>query len=125
MADIMAKVKQLENEVKALRKLQAEINGHLTQKQQLTTNLNENKMVIGEIDLLESDATVFKMVGPILARETVDEAKENVKKRMDFINAELKRIDEAIATKEKTHEAQKERVMALQAALQKMGPRAG
>ena len=42
-----------------------------------------------ELDKLEEGASVFKLIGPVLIRQDLDEAKQNVEKRMDFITAEM------------------------------------
>ena len=42
-----------------------------------------------ELDLLEDGAPVFKLVGPVLVRQDLDEAKQNVNKRLEFIREEM------------------------------------
>lgn len=42
-----------------------------------------------ELDLLSDGAKVFKLIGPVLLKQDVDEAKANVNKRLEFINNEL------------------------------------
>ena len=37
--------------------------------------------------------TVYKLVGPVLAKQDFDEAKTNVKTRLDFIQKEIDRMD--------------------------------
>jgi len=82
------------------------------QRQQFAQQANENTMVqkvgrlIGrlvvaegqtewlwtpgqELALLDDEAKVFKLVGPVLLKQDVDEAKANVDKRLEFINNEL------------------------------------
>ncbi|RLN93291.1 hypothetical protein BBJ28_00007904 [Nothophytophthora sp. Chile5] len=41
------------------------------------------------LDLLDADAKVYKLVGPVLLKQDADEAKTNVDKRLEFINNEL------------------------------------
>ena len=42
------------------------------------------------LDLLDEDsATVFKMVGPVLMKNDVDDAKQTVDKRLEYITGEL------------------------------------
>ena len=38
--------------------------------------------------LSESD-TVYKMIGPVLVKQDIEEAKSNVQKRIDYISGEL------------------------------------
>lgn len=42
-----------------------------------------------ELDLLEDDANVFKLIGPVLVKQDLAEAKANVNKRIEYITAEL------------------------------------
>jgi prefoldin beta subunit len=51
----------------------------------LTEKKSENEMVLAEFNLLSTDATIFKLVGPILAKQDPNEAKANVTKRIEFI----------------------------------------
>lgn len=67
----------------------AELNKLVTQSQTLETQLNENQMVKDELDITREDARVFKLVGPVMVPQTVDDAKTNVTRRIDFIKAEL------------------------------------
>lgn len=50
-------------------------------------------MVLQEFNLMEKDASVYKMVGPILAKQDLNEAKSNVEKRIEFIGKEIERMD--------------------------------
>jgi prefoldin beta subunit len=42
-----------------------------------------------ELELLEEDANVFKLIGPVLVKQDLAEAKANVSKRIEYILAEL------------------------------------
>ena len=42
--------------------------------------------------MLADDAKVFKLVGPILAKQDLDECKNNVTKRIEFIDKEIARL---------------------------------
>eukprot|EP01006_Ploeotia_vitrea_P044443 TRINITY_DN66831_c0_g1_i1.p2 TRINITY_DN66831_c0_g1~~TRINITY_DN66831_c0_g1_i1.p2 ORF type:complete len:105 (-),score=73.16 TRINITY_DN66831_c0_g1_i1:63-377(-) len=74
-------------------------------------------MVAAELALLgEEDAdNVFKQVGPVLVKQDLDEAKVNVNKRIEFIKAKLKEIDEQKSALEKEQQGVIERVQGLQA----------
>lgn len=61
----------------------------LAQRQQLDGQLNENTAVKQELDLLKSGNDVFKLIGPVLVKQDLEEAKQNVIKRMEYIAAEL------------------------------------
>ncbi|CAG2061961.1 unnamed protein product [Timema podura] len=38
-----------------------------------------------ELDLLKSGGEVYKLIGPVLVKQDLEEAKQNVTKRMDYI----------------------------------------
>ena len=46
-------------------------------------------MVKEELERLDDDAPVFKLVGPVLMRQDLDEAKQKVDKRVEFIRTEM------------------------------------
>ena len=52
-------------------------------------------MVLQELNLAQGDgeAVVYKLVGPVLAKQDMEEALTNVKTRLDFITKEIDRID--------------------------------
>lgn len=61
----------------------------LNQRRQLDGQLNENIMVKEELELLKEENDVFKLIGPVLVKQDLYEAKQNVDKRIDYIKAEL------------------------------------
>lgn len=42
-----------------------------------------------ELDLLDADSTVYKLTGPVLIKQDLAEARQNVGKRLEFINSEM------------------------------------
>lgn len=46
-------------------------------------------LCLKELDLLREDANVFKLIGPVLVKQDLAEANANVRKRIDYISAEL------------------------------------
>ena len=42
-----------------------------------------------ELDLLEEDAVVYKLVGPVLVKQDLTDAKATVQKRLDYITKEM------------------------------------
>lgn len=49
---------------------------------------NENESVLKELNILEEDAVLYKLVGPVLVKQSVDEAKKTVQKRLAYIQTE-------------------------------------
>ena len=42
---------------------------------------------------MSADASVYKLVGPVLAKQDVTEAKSNVDKRIEYITKEIDRME--------------------------------
>ncbi|KAK6917198.1 Prefoldin beta-like, partial [Dillenia turbinata] len=75
----------------ALRDLQQIAKNHQVRKK-YTIQLGENELVLKELDLLKEDANVYKLIGPVLVKQDLAEANANVRKRIDYISAELLRV---------------------------------
>lgn len=111
---------QLEEKVEKLQQLQKTQAKTLSARQTLDSQLNENNLVKEELDRLENDAKVFKLVGPALIRQETTEAKSNVDKRIDYITGELKRHDETLADLDKKQDEARETLNTLQTQMKKM-----
>ncbi|WAR30480.1 PFD6-like protein [Mya arenaria] len=94
---------------------------YMKARQALDVQLNENTM---ELERLEAAATVYKMIGPVLVKQEMTEAKDNVQKRIDYISGELKRHDGVIKDIEKKQDTQKETLQKLQSQFQQAQQRA-
>ncbi len=46
-------------------------------------------MVRTEFNFVDENDKVFKLIGPILVKQEVNEAKLNIEKRLEFINKEM------------------------------------
>lgn len=42
-----------------------------------------------ELDLIDDSAVVYKLIGPSLIRQDLEEARQNVNKRIDYIQQEM------------------------------------
>ena len=111
---------KLQEEVEKLQSVQKQHGKTMTARQTLDAQLNENKLVKEEMDSLESGANVFKLIGPAMIRQDVEEAKGNVNKRIDYINGELKRQDQLIKELDKKQEAHREALANMQNQMQKL-----
>ena len=49
-----------------------------------------------ELELLEEDSNIYKLIGLVLIKQDPLEATSNVKKRLEFIQGELDRVDSAV-----------------------------
>ncbi|EGG23221.1 prefoldin beta-like domain containing protein [Cavenderia fasciculata] len=59
----------------------------------LLTQQNENEMVKKEFDLLEKDANIFKLIGPVLFKQSKEEAETTINARLDLISKNLKQVE--------------------------------
>jgi prefoldin beta subunit len=50
-------------------------------------------MVLQEFNMMESSAVIYKLVGPVLAKQDPLDAKNNVQKRIEYITKEIERMD--------------------------------
>merc|ERR1711976_116682 len=69
---------QYETEVQAFNSLAKDLQKNQSVHSQFQTQLSENTMVLKELELLEEEATVYKMVGPLMVKQDLVEAKSNV-----------------------------------------------
>eukprot|EP00940_MAST-03C_sp_MAST-3C-sp2_P002790 g2790.t1 len=90
------------------------MNALLEKKQSAITRLNENTLVKKELDLLEDETPVFKLIGSVLVKQDLDEAKANVKQRIDYIDSDLKRMDNKMAALQKEQQERGAKLVEMQ-----------
>eukprot|EP00124_Ichthyophonus_hoferi_P003464 Ihof_evm3s301 gene=Ihof_evmTU3s301 len=96
----MAAEKQLEALSSELRQYQTNYQKIIQQRTQLESQLKENEIVREELGLLEDDATVYKMIGPVLVKQELTDSQQNVAKRIEFISKEIERMESTMRTLE-------------------------
>ena len=104
----------LEPGLKKYRELQAQIAKLQSGAGQANTQIMENEMVLKELDLLEEDAQVFKLIGPVLVKQELVEVKTNVSKRIEFIKNDIGRLESSVKAKEKEQEEERSQIAKLQ-----------
>ncbi|CAD8198227.1 unnamed protein product [Paramecium octaurelia] len=87
---------KIEDESKHLQTLQREMQKYIEGRQKLIEQSHENEIVKKELDLLEPEAKVYKLIASVLVSQTLQESKENVSKRLDFIGKEFKKVEDLI-----------------------------
>lgn len=80
----------------------------------LESQLNENKCVLDELNLLAPDNKVYKLYGPVLVKQDLEESRQNVGKRIDYISKELKSSTDILESVEKDMGKHRESVQKLQ-----------
>ena len=80
----------------------------------LTAQRGENQAVKTEFGILEADGVIWKLVGPVMIRQDREEAMANVEKRIEFIDGEIYKAEEAIKVLEQEFETKRAELMKLQ-----------
>ncbi|CAF0926155.1 unnamed protein product [Didymodactylos carnosus] len=106
--------KKLEDEVEKYRHTQNEMKKYVAQQQNLYVTKTENEFVKQEFETLEADATVYKLIGPVLIKQELSEGKETVEKRLVYCDGELKRLTTMIKDTEKKLETHREVIAKIQ-----------
>ncbi len=88
-------------------------------KQSLIEKKSENEMVLSEFKLMEQDAVIYKLVGPVLAKQETNEATGNVEKRIEYITKEIERMDKLEADFQTKVEEKRRNILKLQEDLRK------
>eukprot|EP00602_Paraphysomonas_sp_CaronLab_P007434 CAMPEP_0185018550 /NCGR_PEP_ID=MMETSP1103-20130426/1236_1 /TAXON_ID=36769 /ORGANISM="Paraphysomonas bandaiensis, Strain Caron Lab Isolate" /LENGTH=126 /DNA_ID=CAMNT_0027548393 /DNA_START=18 /DNA_END=398 /DNA_ORIENTATION=+ len=109
----------IDEKLATYKELQSDIQQLYLLKQQSLAQFNENTLVKGELDMLNEETPVFKLVGPVLMKVSAEESKENVGKRLQFIEAEITKLDNQIAEKQGLQTTVGEEISKLQQEMQK------
>lgn len=112
--------RELENKANDLSKLQKDIAKNHQMRKQYTIQLGENELVLKELDLLDEEANVYKLIGPVLVKQDLAEANANVRKRIEYISAELKRLDATLQDLEEKQNSKKDVTLKLQQRIQSL-----
>lgn len=71
----------------------------IEQKQKLDSQVNEIIMAKEEVDLLEDDAVIYKLTGPLMAPQELKEVKETIKSRLKYLNDKIEYFEKEIKAK--------------------------
>ncbi|PSS04899.1 Prefoldin subunit like [Actinidia chinensis var. chinensis] len=110
--------RDLETKANDLSKLQKDIAKNHQVRKKYTIQLGENELVLKELDLLNEDANVYKLIGPVLVKQDLAEANANVRKRIEYISAELKRLDATLQDLEDKQNSKQDAILKLQQRIQ-------
>ncbi|NXO00602.1 PFD6 protein, partial [Rhinopomastus cyanomelas] len=111
--------KRLQGELERYQQLQKDLSRSVSARQKLEAQLTENNIVQEELELLDSTNTIFKLLGPVLVRQDLEEAKSTVAKRLEYISGEIKRYEGQMEELERRSEQQRETLGRLQQELQR------
>jgi prefoldin beta subunit len=108
----------IDAEVAKFRELQEELQKLQEDLQVVMGQQAENDMVLQEMGFLKPDDTVYKQIGPVLLKQSLEESKDTVKKRLEFINGEKKRLETKIESVQTKGSELATKIQKMQATLQ-------
>ncbi|KAL7885820.1 prefoldin subunit 6 [Colossoma macropomum] len=106
--------RKLQSELEKYQQIQKDVSKSMSARQKLEAQLTENNIVKEELDLLDSQNTVYKLIGPVLVKQDLDEAKATVAKRLEYINGEIQRYETLLKEMERKSEQHREVLASLQ-----------
>lgn len=109
---------EIDEEVAKFRQIQEDLQKVRNDLQIVMGQLAENEMVQQELQLLNDSSNIFKMVGPVLIKNSLEDAKETVSKRIEFITSEKSRLETKAKSLETTGMDISTKVQKMQMALQ-------
>ena len=77
----------------------------------------ENNIVKAELDLLDDEDVVYKLIGPILVQQETSDAKIQVNSRIEMINKEMHKLEKNYQTNSKNMETNRQKIADIQAKL--------
>ncbi|KAH8372136.1 hypothetical protein KR093_010141 [Drosophila rubida] len=110
--------KKMQGEVDSYQNLQKACVKVVKQRALLESQLNENKCVMDELNLLGPDNKVYKLFGPVLVKQELEDSRQNVGKRIEYISKELKSSTDTLEGMEKDMLKHREAVAKYQQQLQ-------
>jgi len=109
---------EIDAQVVDYREIQGQIQRLRGDLQLVLSQETENTLVEQELNLIDNSTNVYKMVGPVLIKHSLDDAKDTVSKRLEFIKGEKKRLEDKISELETRGQEKAKRVQQMQASLQ-------
>lgn len=125
----------IDAEVAKFRDVQETLQKLRNDYQVILGQLTENELVQDEMKLLHNDdnnygdddensSAIYKMIGPVLIRQSLDDAKDTVSKRIEFIQQERDKLMTKIEEREKGAAELAAKIQQMQSNLQQTTVRA-
>lgn len=80
-------------------KSQEQLRSLIEQKQKIDSQVNEILMAKEEVDLLEDDAVIYKLIGPLMVPQELKEVKETIAGRLKFLNDKIEYFEKELKSK--------------------------
>merc|ERR550525_1848378 len=116
---------KFEKDLEAFKGLQENLQKCYESRMGLVAQQQETELVKEEFDTIEEDAVVYKLVGPLMVKQNVDDAKANVEKRLEYIGGELERSNKIITDQEKEMSEKQAKLVKMQQDVQQAQAAAG
>jgi prefoldin beta subunit len=107
-------IRDLEEAGKAIEEARSKLQDLVERRGQVVFQQRECETVLEEFEFLNETDVVMKQVGPVLLRQPLAEAKENVKQRLEFIKRQFKDVETNIEDAQKTLAAAEQRLQQMQ-----------
>jgi len=114
----MAEQQQLRALSDEYEKLQGDLSERIQARQKLEGQFTENKSVQQEFSGLDDEAKIYKLVGPVLLKQETSEAKSTVDSRLEYIEKEIKRVEENIKGLQQQCDGKRMEIMRMQSQMQ-------
>eukprot|EP00931_Biecheleriopsis_adriatica_P095006 TRINITY_DN6862_c0_g1_i1.p1 TRINITY_DN6862_c0_g1~~TRINITY_DN6862_c0_g1_i1.p1 ORF type:complete len:125 (-),score=53.44 TRINITY_DN6862_c0_g1_i1:47-421(-) len=109
---------EMQKEMEKFKGMQETLQKAYEARMGLIAQQQETELVKEEFESIEEDATIFKLVGPVMVKQNVDDAKGNVEKRLEYISGELERSNKIISNQEKELGEKQQELIKMQQAMQ-------
>mmetsp|Transcript_26458 Transcript_26458/g.48453 ORF Transcript_26458/g.48453 Transcript_26458/m.48453 type:complete len:123 (-) Transcript_26458:47-415(-) len=105
-------------ELEKFKSLQETLQKSYESRMSLMAQQQETQLVVEEFNNLEDGDTVYKLVGTVMVKQPVDDAKSNVSKRLEYISGELDRSNKVIEQQEKELNTKQQELIKMQQEMQ-------
>mmetsp|Transcript_64480 Transcript_64480/g.153953 ORF Transcript_64480/g.153953 Transcript_64480/m.153953 type:complete len:123 (-) Transcript_64480:103-471(-) len=110
--------KVMEKELEKFKGLQETLQKSYESRMSLIAQQQETQLVVEEFDKLDDGDVVYKLVGTVMVKQGVEDAKGNVTKRLEYINGELDRSNKVIEQQEKDLNTKQQELIKMQQEMQ-------
>ena len=111
-------------EMKQLQAIEAEAQQFQLHLHTLMGQETENEMVHQELALVGSSSQIYKQIGPVLMKQDIEDAKQAVSRRLEFIRSEKSKVESKIEDAVKRRNELAKKIQKMQAGLQEATARA-
>jgi prefoldin beta subunit len=117
--ELRAAYEEIQKLLADLKEVQGKKTKILEQRRGLGAQQNENQLVKTELDQLEPDARVYKLIGPALVEQSETDAKTIVEKRLEYIGQEIQRTESQVEDVDKKEDAIRSAILVQQERMNK------